>query len=41
MSLEVGMLVCMGFFMGGFLWAKLATGLSKVALEQTSEPPCW
>ena len=33
-NFEVAMLVCVGFFLGGFLGAKLATGLSNVALER-------
>ena len=31
---EVAMLICVGFFMGGFLGAKLATGTSNVMLER-------
>jgi uncharacterized membrane protein YfcA len=33
-NLEVAMLVFLGFFVGGFLGAKLATGLPNVALER-------
>lgn len=33
-NLDVAMLVCLGFFVGGFLGAKLATGLSNAALER-------
>jgi uncharacterized membrane protein YfcA len=32
--LEVAMLVCAGFFIGGFLGAKLATGISNATLER-------
>lgn len=31
---EVAMLICVGFFLGGFLGAKLATGVSNVMLER-------
>jgi len=31
---EVAILICVGFFMGGFLGAKLATGISNVMLER-------
>jgi uncharacterized membrane protein YfcA len=34
-NFEVAMLVCIGFFLGGFLGAKLTTGLSNVVLERT------
>ena len=33
-NFEVAMLVCVGFFLGGYLGAKLAAGLSNVALER-------
>jgi uncharacterized membrane protein YfcA len=33
-NFEVAMLVCVGFFVGGFLGAKLATGLSNIVLER-------
>lgn len=33
-NLDVAMLVCLGFFVGGFLGAKLATELSDVTLER-------
>lgn len=33
-NLEVAAFVCIGFFLGGFFGAKLATGLSNVALER-------
>jgi uncharacterized protein len=33
-NFEVAMLVCVGFFLGGFFGAKLATGLSNVTLER-------
>ncbi|MDI3465792.1 MAG: hypothetical protein OJF50_004613 [Nitrospira sp.] len=34
MNFEVAILVCIGFFLGGYVGAKLATGLSNVALER-------
>ena len=33
-NFEVAMLVCVGFFLGGFIGAKLATGVSSVVLER-------
>jgi hypothetical protein len=33
-NFEVAMLVCVGFFLGGFLGAKFATVLSNVVLER-------
>ncbi|MBK8275220.1 MAG: sulfite exporter TauE/SafE family protein [Nitrospira sp.] len=33
-NFEVALLICAGFFLGGFVGAKLATGLSNVALER-------
>jgi uncharacterized membrane protein YfcA len=33
-NLEVAMLICVGFFLGGFLGAKLAAGISSVVLER-------
>jgi len=34
MDLKIAGLICIGFFLGGLLGAKLATGLSNVALER-------
>ena len=33
-NLEVAVFVCIGFFLGGYLGAKFATGLSGMALEK-------
>ena len=33
-NFEVAILICIGFFVGGFLGAKLAVGISNVALER-------
>lgn len=33
-NFEVAMFVCVGFFVGGFLGAKMATGLSNIVLER-------
>lgn len=33
-NLEVALFICAGFFLGGFVGARLATGLSNVALER-------
>ncbi len=33
-NFEVALLICAGFFLGGFVGARLATGLSNVALER-------
>lgn len=33
-NFEVALFICAGFFLGGFLGARLATGLSNVALER-------
>lgn len=33
-NFEVAMLVCAGFFIGGFLGAKVATGISNIMLER-------
>ena len=33
-NFEAAILICIGFFLGGYVGAKLATGLSNVALER-------
>lgn len=33
-NFEVALLICAGFFLGGFIGARFATGLSNVALER-------
>jgi uncharacterized membrane protein YfcA len=33
-NFEVALLICVGFFLGGFIGARFATGLSNVALER-------
>jgi len=33
-DLKIAIFICMGFFLGGLLGAKLATGLSNAALEK-------
>ena len=33
-NFEVALLICAGFFLGGYVGAKLATGFSHVALER-------
>ncbi len=33
-NFEVAMLICIGFFLGGFIGAKVGTGLSSVMLER-------
>jgi uncharacterized membrane protein YfcA len=33
-NFEVAMLICIGFFLGGFIGAKMAVGISNVTLER-------